>query len=175
LYLPLHDFLGVFSLTLFLGHLLKNTHCSNNYFCPYSLGICFALCMDLTISVIILFFRSTTPFYWGVYLVVKWCSIPCYSKKYSWPLFVLNALILKPLCFFTNTLNVLMVCHKLLIFVSRNIPKQFSAKVANKSDKMVAAIRCWYFNWTQIWLNYLSSFFTLHDFPVENDSLRFFP
>jgi hypothetical protein len=27
---------------------------------------------------------------------------------------------------------------------------------------MLAAIRCWYFNWTQIWLNYLSSFFTLH-------------
>jgi hypothetical protein len=52
----------------------------------------------------------------------------------------------KTTLFFTNTLNVLMACHKLLIFVSRNIPKQFSAKVANKSDKMVAAIRCWYFN-----------------------------
>lgn len=70
--------------------------------------------MHLTMFMIVVFFLSTTSFCWGVYLVVSWCWILCCSKKflqarYSWPLSILSTLILHPLCFFANALNILKV------------------------------------------------------------------
>ena len=39
--------------------------------------------MVLSISYIVLFFISTTPFYWGVEAIENFLFIPCSSQKYQ--------------------------------------------------------------------------------------------
>lgn len=82
--------------------------------------------------------------------------------KEAWGIFclsIMNVLILPPLCFSTNALNILKASQA-YDFCFRKYTKAFLLNSLVKEIKysQVTTIRCWYFNWTQVWMNYFQYF-----------------
>ena len=111
-FLPLHASSGTLFITAFFEHLFKIYTAQFVASAQYSFGKCFAFSILLTISMMVRFFLSATPFCCGVYLVVNCLCVSFslqkrrnYFEIYSPPLSLLRTLIYFPLYFSIRSLK----------------------------------------------------------------------
>ena len=111
-FMSLHDYSRTLFITTLVGHLFKMYAAQCTSSAQYSFGKCFSFNILLTMSVMVLFFLSTTPFCCSVYLAVNCLCMPFslqkrrnYFEIYAPPLSILKTFICCPLCFSTRALK----------------------------------------------------------------------
>ena len=111
-FMPLYASSITLFITALVGHIFKMYASQCTTSAQYSFGKCFAFSILLTMSMMVLFSLSATPFFCGVYLAINFFCISFslqkrrnYLEIYSPPLSVLKTLICCPLCFSRRALK----------------------------------------------------------------------